>query len=487
MNSIRRRLLLWLLLTVLIGLVAAGWLIYSQAQAEANEIFDFQLQQTAAALPSESFSSVFGNNGDTDEGVVIQIWSRTGVLLYYSRPNAQLAPNAALGFSTQHTPHGDWRVYGAMVGDNVVQLAQPMSVRDHLAALMAWRTILPLLIILPLLALIVWLLVGRGLLPLKRFARALDARRPDALEPLTETALPLEIQPLAAALNGLLGRLGQSLDAQKAFVADAAHELRTPLAALRIQLQLLERARKDEDRTEALNDLKQGVDRATRLVEQLLTLARAEPGSDASGKARQRIDLTEVLKESVAAHAPIAHGKRIDLGVGEQAHAEIEGDAAALRVMLNNVLDNAVKYTPEHGRIDVAVQVIKTRGQDRARVEIVDSGPGIPAADRERVFDRFYRGEPATGTHPPGSGLGLAIVQRIAERLGAHIELSDAPNDAVNDSGNAVGPGDRLSGGLRVTIDFPLASGRDLDTDAASRAGSKLPLGASSSDVSENP
>jgi two-component system OmpR family sensor kinase len=449
MNSIRRRLLLWLLLTVLIGLAAAGWLIYSQAQAEANEIFDFQLQQTAAALPSEPFSSVFGSNGDTDEGVVIQIWSRTGVLLYYSRPNAQLSPNAALGFSTQHTVHGDWRVYGAMVGDNVVQLAQPMSVRDHLAALMAWRTILPLLILLPLLALIVWLVVGRGLLPLKRFARALDARRPDALDPLDDAQVPLEVQPLAAALNGLLGRLGQSLDAQKAFVADAAHELRTPLAALRIQLQLLERAREDADRTEALVDLKQGVDRATRLVEQLLTLARAEPGTDMPGTARRRVDLMQLLGECVVAHAPIARGKQIDLGVSEQAGVEIEGDPASLRVMLNNLLDNAIKYTPPGGRIDVAVHRDTRQGKPRARVEIIDSGPGIPAVDRERVFDRFYRGEPASGSNPPGSGLGLAIVRRIAERHGATIELADA------------GAGTASGAGLRATIDFPLAPARD--------------------------
>ena len=441
MTSIRRRLLWWLLLTVLVGLAAAGSLIHSQALAEANEIFDFQLQQTAAALPSESFSSVFGANGDTDEGVVIQIWSRTGVLLYYSRPNAQLAPNAALGFSTQHTPHGDWRVYGAMVGDNVVQLAQPMSVRNHLAAQMAWRTILPLLVLLPLLALIVWFVVGRGLLPLQRLARVLDARKPEALDPLPDMTLPDEVRPLAQALNGLLGRLGQSLDAQKAFVADAAHELRTPLAALRIQVQLLERARDSEGRDDALRDLKQGVDRATRLVEQLLALARSDPGGDAAGVARVRVDLTSMLLDCVAAHASIAQGKRIDLGVGERASAALDGDAASLRVMLNNVLDNAIKYTPEGGRIDVCLRRIDIHGAPHAHVVVVDTGPGIPASERERVFDRFYRSAAVTG-NSPGSGLGLAIVRRIAERHRAQVTLSGGDNDI----------------GLRVTIDFPLAA-----------------------------
>lgn len=501
MNSIRRRLLLWLLMTVLVGLAAAGWLIHAQALAEANEIFDFQLQQTASALPSESFSSVFGANGDTDEGVVIQIWSRTGVLLYYSRPNAHLAPNAALGFSTQHTPRGDWRVYGAMVGDNVVQLAQPMSVRDHLAAQMAWRTILPLLVLLPLLALIVWFVVGRGLLPLQRFARALDVRKPEALEPLPDMKLPDEIRPVANALDGLLGRLGQSLDAQKAFVADAAHELRTPLAALRIQLQLLERARADEDRHEALGDLKKGVDRATRLVEQLLALARAEPGGDAAGVSRERVNLTAMLLECVAAHAAIAQGKHVDLGVGERAPAELDGDAASLRVMLNNVLDNAVKYTPQGGCIDVCIRQVEIEGLPHARVVVVDSGPGIPASERERVFDRFYRSTSVSGFNAPGSGLGLAIVRRIAERHGARVTLGDggAPGNEDASAGNACADGaescairrladrahpsgengrggddghrhdgdsmDRENGaqgrGLRVTIDFPLGTPRD--------------------------
>lgn len=458
MNSIRRRLLLWLLMTVLVGLAAAGWLIHVQALAEANEIFDFQLQQTAAALPSESFSSVFGANGDTDEGVVIQIWSRTGVLLYYSRPNAQLAPNAALGFSTQHTPHGDWRVYGAMVGDNVVQLAQPMSVRNHLAAQMAWRTILPLLVLLPLLALIVWFVVGRGLLPLQRFARALDVRKPEVMEPLPDIRLPDEVRPLAQALNGLLGRLGDALDAQKAFVADAAHELRTPLAALRIQVQLLERARVPEERDEAVRDLKQGVERATRLVEQLLALARAEPGTDSAGVSRERVDLTAMLLECVTSHARIAQGKHVDLGVDEQAPAELDGDASSLRVMFNNVLDNAVKYTPEGGRIDVCIRRVEMAGAPYARVVIADSGPGIPASERERVFDRFYRSTPASGLNPPGSGLGLAIVRRIAERHGARITLDAERHDGVADDAPHADAHSASGTGLRVTIDFPLGA-----------------------------
>jgi len=174
MLSIRRVLLFWLLGIVLFGVVLAGVLIYRQAQSEANALFDYQLQQTAAALPSEPFSSVLGNTGTNAEGVVIQIWSRDGAQLYYSRPRAPLAPRAELGFSTEHTPAGDWRVYSAIVGDNVVQLAQPMAIRNVLAAETAWRTVWPLLILLPVLGIGVWLIVGRGLRPLSRLARVLD-------------------------------------------------------------------------------------------------------------------------------------------------------------------------------------------------------------------------------------------------------------------------------------------------------------------------
>ncbi len=228
------------------------------------------------------------------------------MLLYYSRPNAQLAPNAALGFSTQHTPHGDWRVYGAMVGDNVVQLAQPMSVRDHLAALMAGRTILPLLILLPLLALIVWLVVGRGLLPLRRFAHALDTRRPDALEPLPDTGLPLEIRPLAAALNGLLGRLGQSLDVQKAFVADAAHELRTTARGIAHPASVARaRARgrrpyRGAQRSQTGRRSRDAARRTTADARARGTRHRCAGFRAAACRSQQ------LLAESVAAHAPLA-------------------------------------------------------------------------------------------------------------------------------------------------------------------------------------
>ncbi|MFC0398363.1 ATP-binding protein [Paraburkholderia rhizosphaerae] len=433
MRSIRRQLLFWLLAIVLLGVGIAGWLIYRQALAEANELFDYQLQEIAAALPAEPFSQILSSRDTGDEGIVLQIWNRNGVLMYYSHPRAPLAPRAELGFSTERTERGDWRVYGAIVGDNVVQLAQPLSVRNRLAANVALRTLWPLIVLLPLLGVAVWGVVGRGLAPLRRVTGALDTRHPEALDPLPDSRLPLEVRPLVHALNALLERLAIALDTQKAFVADAAHELRTPLAAVQIQAQLVARAHDDAARSEALTDLQAGVTRATRLAEQLLALARAEPDGR---EAAQQIDLDTLLHDCVAAYAPLAERRGVDLGIEASEPAFVRGDAEALRVLFNNLIDNATKYTPGGGRVDVCLHV--TDGHPV--VQIADSGPGIPPEERERVFDRFYRvgaGANRVRTDVAGSGLGLAIVRRIALQHDATVTLGEA-----------------RAGGLLVTVTF---------------------------------
>lgn len=433
MRSIRRQLLFWLLAIVLLGVGIAGWLIYRQALAEANELFDYQLQEIAAALPAEPFSQILSSRDTGDEGIVLQIWNRNGVLMYYSHPRAPLAPRAELGFSTERTERGDWRVYGAIVGDNVVQLAQPLSVRNRLAANVALRTLWPLIVLLPLLGVAVWAVVGRGLAPLRRVTGALDTRHPEALDPLPDARLPLEVRPLVRALNGLLERLAAALDTQKAFVADAAHELRTPLAAVQIQAQLVARAHDDAERSEALVDLQAGVTRATRLAEQLLALARAEPDGR---EAANPVDLDALLHDCVMAYTPLAGKRGVDLGVERNETAHVRGDLEALRVLFNNLIDNATKYTPGGGRVDVCVFV----KDGHPVVKIGDSGPGIPPEERTRVFDRFYRvGEGANRmrTDIAGSGLGLAIVRRIALQHHAVVTL-----------------GDSKAGGLLVTVTF---------------------------------
>ena len=434
MSSIRRQLLLWLLSGLALAVVAAGARIYTQTLAEANELFDYHLKQMAASLPNDSFGPLPPSSSralGAEDGLVVPIGDHNGRELYFSRPASKLPQRAELGYSTVETPRGRWRVYSALEQNNVVQVAQPMSVRQDLAAGMALRALVPLLALLPVLGILIWVTVGRGLQPVDRIAAALMRRTPDSLDALPETGLPREIRPLVQALNDLLARLGRALESQKAFVADAAHELRTPLTAVQLQIQLAERAKTEEERAEAFARLKRGQARAAHLVQQLLTLAREEPGL--APQLHASVDLAELVRLVVSEYAPLAADRNIALELCENAPASVTGDFEALRVMLGNLIDNAIRYTPAGGRVAVALQL-----RERAAVlEISDTGPGIPEEDRARVFDRVYRRE---ATHVAGSGLGLAIVKNIAERHRASIQLDD----------RSPGPG------LRVSVSFPL-------------------------------
>jgi len=433
-RSIRRELLTWLLLGIALAVAAAAVGTYWRARDEANSLFDYQLKEMAASLTDAPFAAVpagAGAIGTGSDAMVVQIWDRNGVQLFLSQPHRVLPQNAQLGFTTVATDNGPWRVFSTLAAGQVVQIAQPMSARRELAASMALRTIMPLLAVLPFLAMLIWFTIARGLKPLDKVAAAVARRSPALLEPLPERDLPREVQPLVGALNNLLSRLRHTLDAQRAFVADAAHELRTPLTAVHLQAQLAERASTEAERATALTELKGGLERATRLVEQLMTLAREEPGvADAPLTA---VDLAALAREVVADLAPLAGAKGIDLGLSSAATSVLSGDPDALRTLISNLVDNAIRYTPAGGRVDVAL----ADDAGSAVLTVRDSGPGIAVEDRERVFDRFYRGTGAGGIR--GSGLGLAIVKHIAERHRADLEL---------------GPG--IDGrGLGVTVRFP--------------------------------
>jgi two-component system OmpR family sensor kinase len=293
-----------------------------------------------------------------------------------------------------------------------------MAVRQRLAAAAALRTLAPFLVLLPALGLLIWFIVGRGLTPLVAVAGAVKARTPAALHPLPERDLPEEIQPLVTALNDLLARLGRTLAAQRNFVADAAHELRTPLTALRLQVQLAERAQEPVERASAFATLRQGLERATHLVEQLLTLARQEP--EAADQPFAPVQLGELVHEVVSALEPLAAARSIDLGVTRNEGGTIRGARESLRTLVMNLVDNAIRYTPAGGRVDVA----SYREGARAVLAVTDTGPGVPPEERERVFDRFYR---RVGSETSGSGLGLSIVRNIAQRHGAQVMLDSGP------------------------------------------------------------
>jgi two-component system OmpR family sensor kinase len=424
-----------LLVTLLVAVAAvtllAAVVVYRLTRREIDDVFDYHLRQIALSLRDQT--PAYGAPGLADEGFdfVIQIWGRNGERLYLSRRVSGLPEVAELGFATVRSPAGSWRVYSAQLGAEIIQVAQPLSVRQRLAFAAAARTLAPVLLILPLLTLLVWRIVGRAFEPLDRLARSVGSRSAAALDPISEVGAPEEALPLVRSLNDLLARLGAALASQRAFVADAAHELRTPLAALKLQAQLVQRAAGPEERATAVADLMTGLDRATHVVQQLLTLARAEPDA-ASAWAREPVPLADVVAQVVADHALLSEAKRVDLGAKHVADgAVVLGDSAALRTLVANLVENAVRYVPEGGRVDLSASL----AQGRPYLEVTDDGPGIPEAERARVFDRFYRRSTAPGG---GSGLGLAIVEAIAQRHGATVSLRDTPG-----------------GGLTVRLEFP--------------------------------
>jgi two-component system OmpR family sensor kinase len=300
-----------------------------------------------------------------------------------------------------------------------------MHVREQQAADLALKTLRPFALLLPVLGFLIWLAVGSALQPLQRLTSLVKARRVDALDPLPDDHLPDEVTPLVSALNDLLVRLDAALNRERAFMADAAHELRTPLTALHLQMGTLARAANETERTEAMDRLSAGVQRAIRLVEQMLSLARQEPRAQPGDV---QVPLADIVRDVVAELIPFADAKHIDLGISNSEAAVVLGNPDALRTLTRNLVDNAVRYTPNSGRVDVSVEYWTASGASTpsrgALLKVVDNGPGIPPEERSRVLDRFYR---RPGTTPPGSGLGMAIVKAIADAHGATLTLDSGP------------------------------------------------------------
>jgi two-component system OmpR family sensor kinase len=312
-------------------------------------------------------------------------------------------------------------VYGLRQSDRFIQVAQPISVRESLALRLAFRTLWPFGLLLPLMIALVLFVVRRALAPIRALSLGLSTRSLDALQPVhLEGAVPVEILPLVEALNDLLARLNAASSAQRTFVADAAHELRSPLAALKLQLQAAQRDGSLKGEGTTLLRIEQRLNRIIRLVQQLLALARAD--AEPAGGALTAIPLRRLAEQAVSDFSLLAEDKSIDLGLEIAANAdqgdvfEVLGEPHGLSVLLNNLLDNAIKHTPSGGRVDLVLR----REQAGVSIEIRDTGPGIAEAELARVCDRFYRGSDTQGE---GSGLGLAIVTRVARRHRAEVTL----------------------------------------------------------------
>lgn len=447
-HSLRRRLIWFISLAILLAALAQAATAYRGALRQADAMFDEHLQQVARSLQDRRPPGQALFEGEEQPGfdLYVQIWGPDGTQLYRSSHSA-LPPRAILGFSDMRANGNLYRVYSLQTPMHTVQIAQDMGARTARARAMAADAVLPFLLMTPLLMLAVWWVITRSLRPVEAARRQVAARAADDLSPLDTGGLPDEVRPLVDELNLLFGRVHGAFEAQKNFVADAAHELRSPLTALRLQAQALRRLGDDPAAREAAAArLNLGIERAIRLVEQLLVLAREEgaeapPASGAGATAAASfapLELQEVVRLSVADVLPAAQVRRIDLGLASSQGATVSAQADALRILLRNLLDNAVKYTPAGGRVDIHIG--HADGDERRALLVVeDSGPGIAEADRLRVFDRFFRA--ADTTAEPGSGLGLAIARTIADRHGASLRLDRSA----------------ALGGLRVEVRFPPA------------------------------
>ncbi|MHB1199956.1 MAG: ATP-binding protein [Polaromonas sp.] len=443
-NSLQFRLSAWLAGVILAVALIAGAVSFVLAFQDANELQDDQLRQVAALVnqhplpvtPSSAPQSAVDT--DSEARVILQILPEPGSQAPKAGPGQLALPaDLADGIQTVMAGRQAWRLFVKTLnsGPRIV-VGQQTAVRDEIARNNALRTLMPFVILIPILLLLVGSLIRQMLLPLKQLASELDQRLEQDLREVSETRVPSEIRPFVVAINRLLSRVAQAMAVQRRFVADAAHELRSPLTALSLQTERLESAEMSAPARERLVTLRGGLQRTRLLLDQLLALARAQQGISTEVPA---ISVQRVFRQVLEDLMPLAQVKHIDLGVPVNSDAALGVAVVDLTTLIRNLVENAIRYTPAGGRVDLSVQ---TAGNS-VIVQVDDTGPGIPEGERERVFDAFYR---SLGNDEVGSGLGLSIVKAIADRVGAEISLDDSA----------------LKGetrGLRVSVRFPAASG----------------------------
>jgi two-component system sensor histidine kinase QseC len=442
---LRRRLLLLLSGTVLAAWLATAAFTYFDARKEIGEMLDAHLAQSAGLIAAQleheledEYEAKVPRQYKHERKIAFQVWDRKGRLLLRSAsaPEIQLQSQSE-GYGDAVIDGKRWRIFSRWDESRhyLVQVGERYELRDELAQSVASHLLYPLAVALPALALLIWLGVGAGLAPLGGVTREVARRAPDNLAHLDEASAPREISPLIGALNALFDRLRTSLEQERRFTADAAHELRTPLAAMKTQAQVALGATGEDERSRALGNVVAGTDRASRLVEQLLVLARLDPLTVLPRGQAVEVDLFEIALQGVADLAPVAAGKGVELVLAEGVATPVPGDAILLAVLLRNLLDNAVRYTPAGGEVEVSVR----RTTAGVSLAVVDNGPGLLAAERDKVFERFHR---VLGSGEEGSGLGLSIVRRIADLHEASVSVE-------------AGAGGR---GLRVEVAFPPAT-----------------------------
>lgn len=430
MRSIERYLLAWIMSALSLGAVVIVMVTYVVTLDEMSEIFDADLKNVAEALGTHRHASLGPGDPATtrrpprtdvpDPAEIVTItWTTDGRQVFSSDPRVEIPFSQHEALQQMRVAHEDWIVYTDVTTNGVSQAAQRRAARHASAAESASKIFLPMVALVIFVAALMVVALRRGLKPLDAAAENVAMRTAASLTPIATDEFPREIGPLVASINDLMARLSTALSNQRRFLADAAHELRTPVTALRLQLQLLKRSKDDAGRAEAEAELEAGIDRSQHLIEQLLHIARFEP--DSEPMRREPVDLAKLARTVVGAMSVKADNLGLDLGATGAAELVVQGDAGQLTVLLNNLVENALRYTPAGGVVDVEAAL--TDGHPMLRV--IDSGPGIPASERDKVFGRFYRGPDASGqaSDAGGTGLGLAIVKAIAERHGAAVSL----------------------------------------------------------------
>lgn len=421
-ESVQFKLSFSLSLTILLIALVAGIFSFASAFNEAHELQDDMLRQVAALFERQHVPLERrlddGRAGDTDEEsrVIVQYLNHDNKLDGTESSPAALPLPSKLsdGLYTRDVGGEPFRVLvkTTLSGERIA-VAQETGVRDEIARNSALRTIMPFLILVPILLLIVANLVRQMFRPIAALSAEIDQRAEQELHSIVESCLPAEVRPFVVAINRLLSRVEQSMLAQRRFVADAAHELRSPLTALSLQTDRLAEADMSDLARERLMTLRRGIKRGRSLLDQLLTLAKAQAALD---RPESSVSVQHIYRCILEEFMPLADAKHIDIGIEGVQDAQVRCDDSDMTTIVKNLVDNAIRYTPDGGRVDISVAV----EGGHAVLRIRDSGPGIQVSERERVFDAFYR---TLGSDQVGSGLGLSIVRAISERLGARIQL----------------------------------------------------------------
>lgn len=425
-ESIQFRLSFWLTTAIIAVAILAGAISIASAYEEAQEIQDNILLQIASFfdplnLPVERSADDSHYVDFEEDHIFVQYLAATNISLDKHPSNASVSfPNSLLdGLQTIEVSGEKYRVnVKTIIAGKRIVVAQPIGMRDEITFDTAMLTLTPLIILVPIFILIIMLVVKEIFRPIRLLAAEVEGRNENELHPLEVAHIPKELKPFTVAINDLLSRVLQSVETQRRFLADAAHELKSPLTALSLQAERLANAEMSEQANIRLSQLRLGIERGRNLLNQLLTLARVQ---SVSSLPVASISVLHVYRRVLEDLMPLIEAKQLDIGVEGTEGAHVQVSELDLLTLVRNLVDNAIRYSPERSRIDLSLRIDTSTAGEYAILQIKDSGPGIPVNEQEHVFDPFYR---VLGSNEIGSGLGLSIVKTIADRIGAKVSLS---------------------------------------------------------------